>query len=118
MIPVPWPNNTDIQQLSPSHVVVRRCSGGCHGSRSCVAGATQVRKVAVMMAKCPVAGGKCEKQCASLEVEDEVECECGCRRKECGEKAEWMSDTCECECKNTVARRECLEGGLDSCFSS
>ena len=112
---MPWPNNTDIQQLSPSHVVVRRCSGGCHGSRSCVAGATQVRKVSVMMAKCPVAGGKCEKQCASLEVEDEVDCECGCAKhleQECLAKVKthsWSRETCGCQCRDEKERRSCLE---------
>ena len=67
----------------------------------------------MILGKCPVSGGKCEKECASVEVEDEVECECGCRRKEdeCGEKHQWMSDTCECECKDSVGRTECLEGG-------
>ena len=112
---MPWPNNTDIQQLSPSHVVVRRCSGGCHSSRSCVAGATKVRSVSVMMAKCPVAGGKCEKQCASLEVEDEVECECGCAKhleEECRAKVEthsWSRETCDCQCRDEKERRSCLE---------
>jgi len=112
VIKVPWPNNTDVHRVTPTHVTVRRCSGGCHQDhQSCVASMTRVREVQVILGKCPVSGGKCEKECASVEVEDEVECECGCRRKECGEKAEWMSDTCECECKNTVARTECLEGG-------
>ena len=30
VIPVPWPNNTLVHQLAPTHVVVRRCSGQCH----------------------------------------------------------------------------------------
>ena len=112
---MPWPNNTDIQQLSPSHVVVRRCSGGCHSSRSCVASVRKVREVSVMMAKCPVAGGKCEKQCASLEVEDEVECECGCAKhleEECRAKVEthsWSRETCDCQCRDEKERRSCLE---------
>ena len=115
VIPVPWPNNTDIQQLSPSHVVVRRCSGGCHSSRSCVARVRKVREVAVMMAKCPVAGGKCEKQCASLEVEDEVECECGCAHhleEECRAKASthsWSRESCGCQCRAEEERRRCVE---------
>ena len=111
---MPWPNNTDVHQLTPTHVTVRRCSGGCHQDhQSCVASLTRTREVPVILGKCPVSGGKCEKECASVEVEDEVECECGCRRKEseCGEKHEWMSDTCECECKDSVGRTQCLEGG-------
>ena len=112
VIKVPWPNNTDVHRVTPTHVTVRRCSGGCHQDhQSCVASLTRVREVQVILGKCPVSGGKCEKECASVKVEDEVECECGCRRKECGEKAEWMSDTCECECKDSVARTECLESG-------
>ena len=72
VIAVPWPNNTDIHQLSPSHVVVRRCSGGCHGSSFCVAVMTRVRQVSVMMGKCPVGGGKCDKECATLQVCNDV----------------------------------------------
>ena len=68
-----------------------------------------------MMAKCPVAGGKCEKQCASLEVEDEVECECGCAKhleEECQAKLEthsWSRETCGCQCRDEKERRSCLE---------
>ena len=112
---MPWPNNTDVHQLSPSHVVVRRCSGGCHGSSSCVPVTSRVRRVSVMMGKCPVAGGKCDKECASLEVEDEVECECGCAKhleEECEAKKEshvWSRESCQCECVDQGARRRCLD---------
>ena len=70
-----------------------------------------------MMAKCPVAGGKCEKQCASLEVEDEVECECGCAHhleEECRAKASthsWSRESCGCECRAEEERRRCVERG-------
>ena len=115
VISVAWPNFTSVDQVSPSHVTVLRCSGGCHTDhRSCVASRTKNRKVAVMLGKCnKVNGGRCEKVCTTLEVEDETECECGCRRKmdECTEYQEWKSETCECECKNRKAKRECLESG-------
>ena len=115
MIPVPWPNNTDVHQLTPSHVVVKRCSGGCHNSGTCVARVTRVRNVSVMMGKCPVGGGKCDKECASLQVEDEVECECGCSKHvqaTCQEKPTthmFNKDTCECQCKDQDARKKCFE---------
>ena len=115
MIPVPWPNNTDVHQLTPSHVVVKRCSGGCHNSGTCVARVTRVRNVSVMMGKCPVGGGKCDKECASLQVEDEVECECGCSKHvqaTCQEKPSthmFNKDTCECQCKDQDARKKCFE---------
>ena len=116
VIPVPWPNNTDIHQLSPSHVVVRRCSGGCHtAARNCVATSTNVRKVPVMMGRCPVGGGKCDKQCAVLQVEDEVECSCGCSKhlhQECSLKSSshtWNSESCDCQCRDQTAHRQCME---------
>ena len=90
MVKVPWPTNSSYDQLTPSHVTVKRCSGGCHGgSASCVATATSKRKVrtlltkiltsletllqvAVLLARCPLGGGACDKECATVEVEDEV----------------------------------------------
>jgi len=68
-----------------------------------------------MMGKCPVGGGKCDKECAILEVEDEEECECGCAKhleEECGSKKEshmWSRESCECQCKDQEARRRCLD---------
>ena len=51
VIAVPWPNNTDIHRVSPSHVLVRRCSGGCHasGQGSCVATRVQVRVLIIVI---------------------------------------------------------------------
>ena len=51
VIAVPWPNNTDIHRVSPSHVLVRRCSGGCHasGQGSCVATRVQVRVLIIII---------------------------------------------------------------------
>ena len=90
MVKVPWPTNSSYDQLTPSHVTVKRCSGGCHGgSASCVPTATSKRKVrtlltkilnsletllqvAVLLARCPLGGGACDKECATVEVEDEV----------------------------------------------
>jgi len=121
VIVVPWPNNTDVHQLTPTHVTVKRCSGGCHQDhQSCVAFLTKTREVPVILGKCPVSGGKCEKECTSVEVKDEVECGCGCRKKqsECGENHVWKSDTCTCECGDSVKRTECLEGGVGRVWDS
>ena len=35
---LPWPNNTDVQQMTPSYVQVNLCDGACHSNRQgCVA---------------------------------------------------------------------------------
>jgi len=121
VIVVPWPNNTDVHQITPTHVTVKRCSGGCHQvHQSCVASLTRIREVPVILGKCPVSGGKCEKECTSVQVEDAVECGCGCRKKEseCGTTHVWKSDTCSCECSDSVSRTECLEGGVGRVWDS
>ena len=52
VLKVPWPSNSSYSQLTPSHVVVRRCSGGCHGGlTSCVPTKTDKRKVSVLLAR-------------------------------------------------------------------
>merc|ERR1719239_958663 len=102
VVKVPWPTNSSYDQLTPSHVTVKRCSGGCHGgSTSCVPTATSIRKVAVLLARCPLGGGSCDKECATVEVEDEVACGCGCRLEPSScrsEDQEWREETCSCQC--------------------
>merc|ERR1719365_80812 len=115
VVKIPWPSNSSYDQLTPSHVTVRRCSGGCHGGlTSCVPTSTQLRKVAVLLARCPLGGGSCQKECATLEVEDELACGCGCRLEPSScrlEDQEWREETCSCHCRDTAATTACLQGG-------
>jgi len=114
VVKVPWPTNSSYDQLTPSHVTVKRCSGGCHGgSASCVPTATSKRKVAVLLARCPLGGGACDKECATVEVEDEVACGCGCRLEasSCRSDQVWKEETCSCHCSDTKATTTCLQVG-------
>ena len=61
---LPWPNSTmvggGVQQMTPTHVAVMQCGGGCHrGSQGCIATATRTREVSVMVGKRGVSVGKC-----------------------------------------------------------
>ena len=38
-----------------------RCEGGCHGHHSCVPLSTEERRVSVMLGKCGLSVGKCDK---------------------------------------------------------
>merc|ERR1712154_341412 len=31
VVELPWPNNTLVQQMTPTHILVSRCAGSCHG---------------------------------------------------------------------------------------
>ena len=125
---LPWPNSTmvggGVQQMTPTHVAVMQCGGGCHrGSQGCIATATRTREVSVMVGKCGVSVGKCEKECATVTLEEHTKCGCGCQldRIDCELDGlhRFKKELCQCECKDIEAKRSCLEQGRtweeDSC---
>ena len=60
--------------MTPTHVEIMQCSGGCHrGNQACVPTLTQEKEVSVMLARCGIQTGKCEKECASLVVVEHLE---------------------------------------------
>ena len=74
VVQLPWPNSTmvggGVQQMTPTHVALMQCDGGCHrDSQGCIATATRTREVSVMVGKCGVSVGKCEKECATVTLE-------------------------------------------------
>ena len=101
--------------MTPTHISVQRCEGGCHqGSHDCVATRTREKKVAVMFGKCGLSVGKCEKECAHVSVEEHTECGCACALKaeDCASAVHrFLPDLCSCECRDTRARRECHDQG-------
>merc|ERR1712025_1477854 len=115
IVQLPWPNNTNVQQMSPQHISLLQCEGGCHRSHhGCVATETRVRRVPVMLGKCGIGRGKCDKECAEVEVEEHTECECSCLLSEnmCeSDLHEYNRDKCACECRDILGKRECLNQG-------
>merc|ERR1719192_1003944 len=124
VVTLPWPNSTLVQQMTPTHVAVQRCAGGCHGvGQGCAALATRQKEVSVMVGKCGVSVGKCEKECATVTLEEHTKCDCGCHldRLQCELDGlhKFRKELCQCECKDVEAKRSCLEQGRtweeDSC---
>ena len=120
VVALPWPNSTmvggGVQQMTPTHVALMQCDGGCHrGSQGCIATATRTREVSVMVGKCGVSVGKCEKECATVTLEEHTKCGCGCQldRVDCELDGlhKFKEELCECECKDIEAKRSCLEQG-------
>merc|ERR1719429_370068 len=114
IVQLPLPNNTDIQQMTPTFVEILQCSGACHGgNKECVATRTREKKVPVMLARCGISTGKCEKECASITVLEHVECGCDCdhvTRDTCPASSHvYDSDTCSCSCADTAAKQQCLD---------
>jgi len=115
IVKLPWPNNTDIQQMTPTHIEVLQCNGGCHrNNQGCTATQTVVKKIPVMLGKCGINTGKCEKECAHVSVEEHTECGCACelRWEDCeSDTHTFNQDLCSCQCKDTIAKRQCLDQG-------
>ena len=45
-LPLPWPNHTNIHQMTPTHVSVMRCSGSCpRTGQACTATRTHTKQV-------------------------------------------------------------------------
>ena len=55
----------------------------------------------------------CDKECASIEIEEHTECKCACALspRDCTERQQFVSSECACKCTNTNERRECYESG-------
>jgi len=115
VVSLPWPNVTGVQQMTPTHVTVSRCEGACHGLHSCVPLATEERRISVMLGKCGLSLGKCDKECAVVTVLEHTSCGCDChiRGEQCTASGQhvFRPEVCACECRDVRAKRECLEQG-------
>ena len=100
--------------MTPTHVQIYRCAGGCHSSpglTQCVPSLTRTKTIPVMLARCGLGPGLCHKECATISVEEDSECECDCVQEErdlCQgkESHKWLEDVCECQCRDSQVRLE------------
>ena len=80
--------------------------------QSCLAGRTGERRVPVLLGDCGISAGRCEKLCASLTVQEDLDCVCGCdtSRLDCRAEIHRVnSELCRCECENVAAKQDCLD---------
>ena len=122
VVSLPWPNSTLVQQMTPTHISVSRCAGSCHGpGQTCLAREVAERRVEVMLGKCGVSVGTCDKECAVVTVLEHLSCGCDCqlRSEDCSAQQVLRPEVCRCECRDQEARRSCQEEGRawaeDSC---
>lgn len=69
--------------------------------------------MAVIMSKCGISSGTCDKECATLEVEEDVECGCSCQLtpSDCRADQAYRADLCSCQCRDILGRQTCLDSG-------
>merc|ERR1711971_776358 len=95
---------------SPDQVLVNRCSGSCRSSgnnyHSCIAKRSQKKSVNVILNHL---NGN-EPECRTLEIDEHLECQCGCGKSQsdCKSIQDFNPDTCECECRvSDEIRHQC-----------
>ena len=55
-----------------------RCEGACHGLHSCVPLATEERRISVMLGKCGLSVGKCDKVSDDSDHDDDSDDDVSC----------------------------------------
>ena len=111
ILPYPTVNNSGWTQMTPTHIEVLQCTGACHGMTSCIPTVIQHKEVSVMLGKCGINEGKCQKECAVVKVEEHTECQCACQlsTSDCPLNMQKLNrDTCECDCSNKEEKHQCL----------
>ena len=67
-------------------------------------------QVPVMLSRCGLVTGRCDKVCAVVEVEEDTHCECSCLpgiRENCSELHTFNSQTCSCDCRASHQYKVC-----------
>ena len=104
----------EVVQVVPDTVPVERCQGGCSlPAHACHPTQVVEREVEVMLVLARWPHGEHQVVCSSLQVEDHLDCGCGCEVKpeHCSHRHYYQESTCRCLCRHTEERAVCIESG-------
>lgn len=107
-------NFTNVMQVIPSHVVVKRCGGACMShSHSCHATAHRQVPVDVLVISATWGQGALLTLCSTLHVREDKDCSCACRVRpaDCSVQQYYERNTCSCQCNNWSLRNACVSSG-------
>jgi len=117
LVELPLPRDPMIEEVTPSHVLVPRCSGVCFQGNTyhkCVpesGGRSSETFQVLFNRRNPQGSGQLEMQCSSINVETHTACKCGCDvdRSNCNSNQQFNEYYCKCRCSNYRARSACLQ---------
>lgn len=117
LVELPLPRDPMIEEVTPSHVLVPRCSGVCFQGNTyhkCVpeSGGRSSQTFQVLFnRRNPQGSGQLEMQCSSINVETHTACKCGCDvdLSNCNSNQQFNEYYCKCRCSNYRARSACLQ---------
>ena len=85
--------------MLPNHVMVNRCSGGCHSPKECIPSAQSMIAIPLLTGDCGLKTGQCNKSCSYVNIPIHTKCTCSCQRRNelCPrETHEYSNDTSSC----------------------
>ena len=101
--------------MTPQFVEAKRCGGGCHtASHSCVSTKRMTRLIPVLLSSCGLTAGLCTKSCATLAIEEDSACRCGCLQEQrvChNARHSFNTQECRCECRVEEEYTLCRDQG-------
>jgi len=117
LVELPLPRDPMIEEVTPSHVLVPRCSGVCFQGNTyhkCVpeSGGRSSQTFQVLFnRRNPQGSGQLEMQCSSINVETHTACKCGCDVdiSNCNSNQQFNEYYCKCRCSNYLERSACLQ---------
>ena len=74
----------------------------------------RTKSISVIMSKCGISSGTCDKECATIDLVEDVECGCSCQltASSCRPVDQvYRADLCACACRDDFARQTCLDAG-------
>jgi len=117
IVKLPLPEDASVDEVIPSHVVVKRCSGVCHEGNvyhQCVpkSGARTNQVFEVLLRKTN-ADGMSEMACSTVHIESHDSCKCGCdvEAAQCSNLQNYDHHFCKCRCKESREREQCRLDG-------
>jgi len=115
VVKLEMPGNGSFTQMTPQHVELNLCGGGCHSTaHSCISTGKTVRHVPVLLSTCGLLSGTCHKTCSFVQLEEDSSCSCGCLHEQmtsCSSRQEFSNSRCKCECLEDKEEKLCLDQG-------
>ena len=101
--------------MLPNHVMVNRCSGGCHSPKECLPSIQSMIAIPTLTGDCGLKTGQCDKSCSYVNIPIHTKCTCSCQRREefCPKDThDYSKDTSSCLSPKSEQEVTCTDPGL------
>lgn len=112
IVELPQINDPDLYQVLPKVTRLSQCTGSCQRGNqyhTCVPTQTRTLERKVMVQRLN-SSGHVYSTCASVNLEEHLACDCGCRisPQDCRSDQYFNSNLCRCDCKDRLSHANCI----------